>query len=217
MSVSADSSAGKTASVLVLIRGREYLRPYLVRAFGPGYELTFAWEIPTDMDFDMRVAIAGEGETLPEGAGDLPVIEVPEIVCTGMQGTVRELAGDVASGRFFAIRDFSYPHIRVVHGTDVAEAARIAAEAGRPGRWALDDGETPTLNELADALAFRMKGKRLYALPRKWAALFRVGLRWKRFPEATAPDSPRFDEAFGFAPTPVCRYLRTHVYDESSL
>lgn len=201
---------------VVFLKGREYLHPYLHRVFDEaGYRLDIlspGAEVPPEAIVCARIAGADE----PCAEDGLPVIVVPEIVGTGMQGVVRELAEDVAAGRFFAIRDFDYPRIRVVHATDVAAAALQAAVKRRPGVWSLDDGERPTLNALADALAFRMKGKRLYALPRKWAMLFGVGRRWRRY-EQGADVHPSFAEAFGFAPTPVCEYLRTHVYDENSL
>lgn len=207
--------ADERPRAVVFLAGREFLHPYLHRAFeGAGYRLDILRPGDDKPEGALCVRVAGEEENVTDFDG--PVIVVPEIVGTGMQGVTRELAEDVAAGRFFAIRDFDYPRIRVVHAVDIAAAALEAAEKRTPGVWSLDDGETPTLNALADALAFRMKGKRLYALPRKWAMLFGVGRRWRRY-EQRAAAHPSFAEAFGFRPTSVCEYLRTHVYDENSL
>lgn len=207
--------ADERPRAVVFLEGREFLHPYLQRAFeGAGYRLDILRHGADKPDGALCVRIAGEEENVADFDG--PVIVVPEIVGTGMQGVTRELAEDVAAGRFFAIRDFDYPRIRVVHAVDIAAAALEAAEKRTSGVWSLDDGETPTLNALADALAFRMKGKRLYALPRKWAMLFGVGRRWRRYEQRVAVH-PSFAEIFGFRPTPVCEYLRTHVYDENSL
>ncbi|MDE6278052.1 MAG: hypothetical protein K2M06_08095 [Muribaculaceae bacterium] len=200
---------------VVLMEGREYLRPYLERVFEPEYEFLICRELPAGEPVDACVSILGEDDR-DEGLA-MPAIIIPEVIATGMDGLGRRLAEDVAAGRFFAIRDTDYPRVRVVHATDVAEAAFLAAKRGAAGIWRLDDGAEPTLNELADALAYRMNGKRLYALPRKWARLFGVGRKWMRYSCSPAPEVASFAEAFDFRPTPVCTYLKTHVYDGNSL
>ncbi len=201
---------------LVILQGREYLHPYLRKAFEPDYELEIAAPDAGVASADASVCILAGGDALPSGAAAMPVIDVPEIVATGMQGLVRRLAREVASGRFFAIRDYEYPRIRVVHAVDLAAAARIAAEAARPGRWTLDDGCAPRIDVLADALAFRIKGKRLYTLPRRWAMLAGVGRFWRGL-EYTPAAGASFVGEFDFKPHDVCAYLKTHVYDENSL
>lgn len=216
MTESSEKNGTSRPRALVLLQGRAYMHPYFRRAFGADYETEISPEPLPGEDYDVRVCVLGPGDTMPAVAADIPVIEVPDIVATGMEGLPRRLAEDVASGRFFAIRDFHYPRVRVVHATDVAAAARLAAERGEPGRWTLDDGENPALDILADALAFRIKGKRLFALPRRWAMFLGIGRAWRRLAYIPA-EGPRFDETFGFKPTPVCEYLRTHVYDENSL
>ncbi|MDE6310476.1 MAG: hypothetical protein K2L96_01490 [Muribaculaceae bacterium] len=199
----------------VQLEGRDFLHPYLKAEFEPVYSLEIVRQLPDDAPEDaVRVCIAGENDTLPET--DAPVLAVPEVIGTGMTGMPRRLAEDVAAGRFYLIRDTDYPRIRILHATDLASAARIAAERGTSGIWSLDDGKNPTLNELADALAYRMNGKRLFALPRKWARLFGIGRKWMRHNCAPARFTS-FAESAGFRPNSVCEYLRTHVYDENSL
>lgn len=201
---------------LVVLQGRDYLHPYLRKAFEPDFDLEIVAPDAADAPADVRVCILGEGDALPGGVEDMPVIDIPEVVATGMQGLTRRLAREVASGRFFAIRDFEYPRIRVVHGVDVAAAARIAAEACRPGRWTLDDGQAPRIDVLAEAMAFRINAKRLYTLPRRWALLAGVGRFWRKLEYAPARYGAFADE-FGFRSQDVCAYLKTHVYDENSL
>lgn len=193
-----------------------FLQPYIEAAFGPDFDVTFVQELSDATARDVAVAIVAETEKLPESSV-IPVIMVPEIVGTCMCGLPRRLVEDVASGHFFSIRDTDYPRVRVVHATDVASAARLAALRGEPGAWRLDDGHEPTLNALADALAYRMNGKRLFALPRKWARLFGVGRKWLSYRSPEPPAVPSFVEDFGYTPAEVCTYLRTHIYDESSL
>ena len=204
------------ATAFVQLEGREYLHPYLKAEFEPACTLEIVSELPSadEAGEALRVCIVPENNPVP--ATDAPVLIVPEIIATGMQGMPRRLAEDVASGRFYLIRDTDYPRVRVLHAVDLATAARIAAERRTSGIWSLDDGDTPTLNALADALAYRMNGKRLFALPRKWARLFGVGRKWMRY-TATPPRYPSFAECAGFRPHSVCEYLRTHVYDENSL
>ncbi len=199
----------------VRLTGHEYLHPYLKAEFEPFYKLEIVRELPAELPAEaIRVCLASEHDRLPEA--DAPVLIFPEIIATGMTGMPRRLAEDVASGRFYSIRDTDYPRVRVLHAVDLAAAARIAAERAESGIWSLDDGDTPTLNALADALAYRMNGKRLFALPRKWARLFGVGRKWMRYscPEARFAS---FADSTGFRPHSVCEYLRTHVYDENSL
>lgn len=189
-----------------------YLRPYIERELGPEFELV---DSAAEAQWSARV-YAG-GEVRPADAREDFSLVVPAVVATGMQGIVRELLGDVAADRFFTIRSFSYPEIRLVHGSDIALALGIAARKRAKGAYRLDDGTPTTIDSLAAALAFRLNDKHLPALPGKWATVLGIGRRWKRYSEAPVPELPSFAEEFGFRPAAVCEYLRTHNYDENSL
>lgn len=204
--------------ITILLDGHDYLKPYLERELAEaGYGVEYSplsGRDGRDSNPSAAIALAGVGQSLPEGFTGL---QFPAVVATGMQGTVRALAEDVARGNFFKIRDYEYPAIHVVHATDIARAVATIVRDGLSGQWSLHDGARPSLDALADALAQRMNGKRLFALPKTWARLLGVGRKWRNFSDSFTPTLPDFSAATGLTPTNVCHYLKSHIYDENSL
>ena len=112
----------------------------------------------------------------------------------------------------------------MVHATDVAAAiAHIHAGALNGSGTAvfnLTDGANPTLHDLAEALAFRMDEKRISNLstrPQQLIARFLYGDKYRRWTTERTFDGSAACRALSLTPTPVCDYLRTHVYDQDIL
>lgn len=142
------------------------------------------------------------------------VIRCPYIVGTGMTGLMRKVAAGIYKGTFVHIAG-NDARISVVHATDVAKAASIAA--GTQGTCTLTDGMDPTMHVLSDAFAYRMGDKRIFTIGPRWAKLWYGGTYYTTLTTShTAPDT--FSTLFpDFHPVSVVEYLKTHVYDEQSL
>lgn len=138
----------------------------------------------------------------------------PVVIGTGMTGFGRRLAEMVYRGTFVHVAGRDVP-VSIVHAVDLGRAAAVTADMA--GVFEIADTARHDIDELADALAYRMGDKRILTVSQRWG-------RWlvrRSFREAvgTLPivDGTAFAESFGFVPTNVTKYLRTHVYDESSL
>lgn len=189
----------------------------------------FQRELGVSEDDDPLPSVAGvkivtdEAEGYVDGEFDdycrqrqLPVVVIrcPYIVGTGMGGLTRKIAAGIFKGTFVHITG-NDARISVVHATDVAKAASIAA--GSQGSYTLTDGTDPTVHDLADALAYRMGDKRIFSIGPRWAKLWYGGTYYTTLTTShTAPDT--FSTVFpDFHPVSVVEYLKTHVYDEQSL
>lgn len=152
------------------------------------------------------------------------ILRCPDIICTGMTGFGQELARAVWRGTFF---HFPANEARrsVVHATDIARVVAKAVSAGLPHSgvniYNISDGVDPTIHDLAEALAFRMNNKRISTMstrPQQWLLRLAYGKRRTAlYTTSCLVDSSALRLDMAFAPTDVCNYLRTHLYDENSL
>lgn len=211
----------------------EFLEPYVHREVGsldldlpvmisstevyraaPGDVLTE--DSPLDKD---SVWIAREkifSEAYPQGV----ILRCAPIVGTGMRGRVYELAKDIAKGIFFHFPG-NPARMSVVHASDVARAVKqMSSSPAFHKVYNLSDNTDPLIHDLAEALAYRMNNKRISTLstrPQQIIGRFIYGRRYNGYTTDRRFSSERFMHEFNFTPVAVCDYLRTHVYDESSL
>lgn len=148
------------------------------------------------------------------------VLRCAPIVGTGMTGAVRRLAEEIYRGFFFHFPG-NEARKSVVHATDVARAVKFLVEIDAPaGVYNLTDGVDPTLHDLAEAIAYRMTNKRISNLstkPQQMIGKFIYGReRYRRYTTSELFSSSRI-RALGFETVDTCEYMRTHVYDDSSL
>ena len=155
-------------------------------------------------------------EAYPEGI----IVRCAPITATGMRGRVFDLAKDIAKGIFFHFPG-NEARMSVVHATDVARAvALINGTHAAHKVYNLTDNIDPSVHDLAEALAYRMNNKRISTLstrPQQMLGKFVYGRRYAIYTTERRYNSARFIEEFKFTPVAVCDYLRTHVYDETSL
>lgn len=148
------------------------------------------------------------------------VLRCAPVVGTGMNGYVRHLAEDIARGVFMHFPD-NDAKVSAVHASDVARAAKMLVDSElQGGVFNITDGCDPTIHDLAEALAFRMNNKRISNIstrPQQIIARILYGRRRMQRYTRTALFSSQRLQAAGFDPVPVCEYMRTHVYDDSSL
>ena len=210
----------RISDILFDLCGNDFLLPYLRREASiaegePDYdkdtEPTRAVRIVTD-DTTANTDPAFDAEVLRLGL-PLAVLHCPCIVATGMTGLPRRIAESIYAGRFVTIKGCD-ARISVVHGSDAARAAMMMA--GTVAILSLTDGTDPTIAGLADAIACRIDGKRLFAVGPRIARLWHGRQFYTMLTtDATCPEN--FSAAYpDFRPTPVTEYLRTHVYDQNS-
>lgn len=142
------------------------------------------------------------------------MLQSPSIVGTGMIGLPRRIAAGIHKGSFVHIAG-NEARVSVVHATDVARAAAMAA--GTAGAFNLTDLADPTVHDLAEALSWRLGQKRIFTIAPRWARLW-LGKQF--YSQLTTPRTTpeTFSHFFpDFTPVSVTEYLKTHVYDEQSL
>lgn len=147
---------------------------------------------------------------------NLPVLSLycPLIVGTGMAGLPRRMAAGIYKGSYFNIKG-NVSRVSVIHASDMARAAAMAA--GTDGAFTVTDGTHPTVDALADALAYRLGDKRLFTI-KPWMARLWYGKEYYGQLTSDHLSDDSFALSFpDFKPTPVTQYLRSHVYDENSL
>ncbi len=185
-----------------------FVLPYIIREL-PEYEII------TDGDADEYTVIISPDGTIPDGTpAEATVLLCPNVVGTGMNGLPMELATRIAAGSYFHIEG-AEAHLSTIHATDVAKAVRLTLGTG--GRHKVTDGADPTFVDFTEALAFRLKNKRIMTL-KPILAKFLIPKRIRNIITTNRTvDGSEFAEKFQFHPTPVTEYLRTHIYDEESL
>jgi len=210
--------------ILIELCGNDFLEPYLRR------ELEHA--VVDDRDDAKpkplpkpRVAVKIATDDRKSDSGEfgaaccdlnLPVLSLycPMIIGTGMTGLPRRIAAGIYKGSYLRIKG-NASRVSAVHASDVARAVALAA--GTDGAFTITDGVDTALDDLADALAYRLGDKRIFTI-KPWMARLWYG---KEYYSMLTVDHLAFDSfsaAFpDFKPVPVTQYLRTHVYDENSL
>lgn len=142
------------------------------------------------------------------------VLQSPCIVGTGMRGLPRRIAAGIYKGSYVHIA-CNEARVSVVHATDVARAAAMAA--GTSGTFNLTDLTDPTVHDLAEALSWRLGQKRIFTIAPRWARLWLGSHFYTQLTTSrTIPET--FSHLFtDFTPVSVTEYLKNHIYDEQSL
>lgn len=210
--------------ILIDLCGNNFLEPYLRRELEPAREenegVALAKRLPPPRAaVSIRTDAGSPSDPDFEQACEencLPVLSLycPMVIGTGMIGLPRRIASAIYKGFYFNITG-NASRVSAIHASDMARAAALAA--GTDGTFTVTDGADPTVDELADAISYRLGDKRLLTL-KPWLARILLGREF--FSQLTsdhlASDSFGFSYP-GFRPTPVAQYLRSHVYDEKSL
>lgn len=141
------------------------------------------------------------------------VLRCAHIVGTGMQGLPMELARKIDRGTYQHIKNRD-ERLSVIHAADVAAAVALTLDSGMTLN--VTDGADPTWHDFAEALAWRINQKRIMSIGERWARWRYSGRMLYVLTHTLTYSSSRL-HGMGFRPTPVCEYLRNHVYDHQSL
>ncbi|MDE5858506.1 MAG: hypothetical protein K2H32_09150, partial [Muribaculaceae bacterium] len=173
---------------------------------------------------DSQDALAEQIVTNSVSQIPLTVLRLPRLtVGTGMTGILRDMANAISRGTYSTIKDID-THVSVIHASDVGRA--VAVSAGSQGIYNINDRINPTVAQLADGISYRI-GKRVMTTTNKNAhrlarLLSFLGFKYAdemyRFKTTTLTYSAeQFCSKFDFQPVDTVNYLKTHVYDETSL
>lgn len=160
------------------------------------------------------------------------ILRPADVVGTGMEGFTGKLARDVNNGSYMHVKG-NEAQRSIVHAIDVAKAVRAVAEkAGDDcieGVYNLTDRSGATIEQLADAIAYRLGNKRIFATGLKAAkALALLGditlgaLPWSRKKLKARTTTLTFN-SFAISkhttwePMSVTEYLKTHKYSEDDI
>lgn len=160
------------------------------------------------------------------------ILRPADVVGTGMEGFTGRLARDVNNGSYMHVKG-NEAQRSIVHAIDVAKAVRAVAEkAGDDcieGVYNLTDRSGATIEQLADAIAYRLGNKRIFTTGLKAAkALALLGditlgaLPWSRKKLKARTTTLTFN-SFAISkhttwePMSVTEYLKTHKYSEDDI
>lgn len=160
------------------------------------------------------------------------ILRPADVVGTGMEGFTGRLARDVNNGSYMHVKG-NEAQRSIVHAIDVAKAVRAVAEkAGDDcieGVYNLTDRSGATIEQLADAIAYRLGNKRIFTTGLKAAkALALLGditlgaLPWssKKLKARTTTltfNSFAISKHTTWEPMSVTEYLKTHKYSEDDI
>lgn len=148
------------------------------------------------------------------------VVRCPHVVGTGMNGLPMRMARGIARGMLMHIKG-NEGRLSVVHAVDVARLGTALCQTGVDGPVILTDGTETTVDALIDALAFRIKDKTVFTIRSQRVARLLYGSDYYgQLTRTLTFSNARTMEALGDGvepPVTVTDYLRTHVYDDSSL
>jgi len=116
-------------------------------------------------------------------------------------------------------------YLSVIHAVDVALAAYTLTGENAPGEvksgcttvFNLSDGANTSVDELIDAIAYRMNDKRVGTIKRRWARLLWGRRLYNALTTSLTFNSTRYTRLTSIQPNNVVTYMRTHVYDHDSL
>lgn len=163
-------------------------------------------------------------------ANGLPgcVLRCSYVIGTGMTGFPMWLARGINAGWLFHVAG-NDSRVSLVHATDVAALSRLFADrlmaAGDAqtviGPLNVTDGEATPVDDLIDALAFRINDKKVWTvsgLVARMATLFYDRTRYEEMTTTLTFDDARLiAEAGDYRMHRVTEYLRTHDYGADSI
>lgn len=224
MFISEEIKVDRRPALTVFAPERDFLYKYFDREFDRRPVQAFE---PSASDMPAFLIQGVDGRETPEAAAfrkmcaennlKLFTLRCPDIIGTGMEGLMMRMARGVARGTLMRIKDNKAVR-SVIHATDVAKAARaIAAKMPDADSFTVA-AEPVAVNDLVDALSFRIKNKRPGNISQKWARLLYGSQYFATLTSDSIVDVSSFTDVFpDFRFANPAEYLKTHTYDDESL
>lgn len=165
-------------------------------------------------------------ERATHDGASLSILRPGIIIGTGMDGYAREIVNGISRATYCHIEG-NDARISAIHSLDVAQAAKNIV--GKNGTFNISDGIDPTIEQLAEALAWRIGHKRIFSItPPKAHRMARVGdfipfispLDSRKLKMQTTTRTlsiENISQTINFHPINVIEYLTNHIYDESDI
>lgn len=149
------------------------------------------------------------------------ILRTDNVIATGMTGFPRKLVNLVYRGFYFRIKGNEAVK-SAVHGIDVARAARLACDAKADDVFNCTGSFAYPVDDIADALAWRISQKRIFPLRSRWARLIYGKRLYSSLTTPLTFSSEKLTSVLGLGSdanpwTDIRTYLRDHVYDHASL
>ena len=159
------------------------------------------------------------------------ILRPADVVGTGMEGFTGRLARDVNNGSYMHVKG-NEAQRSIVHAIDVAKAVRAVSDKQDSiieGIYNLTDRSGATIEQLADAIAYRLGNKRLFSIGLKTAKAFALlgdltfgALPWtrKKLKARTTTlifNSFAISKHTAWEPMSATEYLKTHKYSEDDI
>lgn len=145
------------------------------------------------------------------------ILRVPYVLGTGMNDVPMRLARGVARGTQMLIKG-NQAQMSVIHATDIALIARLLVSILNQSAEFVISPPPVYVNDLLEALAVRIKDKRIGSISPRWARILygRELMNILTDSHVVQPsDISGIIPDFNYA-DPV-NYLKTHIYDNESL
>lgn len=169
---------------------------------------------PVKASSEMALAEEAFAETCRNFGLAPTTLRCAPVICTGMQGWPREIAEKIYRGTYLGISG-NEARRSVVHAISLPEIAMNVLDSGET--FNVTDTVDPTVNSIADALAWRMSQKRVFTLKPKWFKLLFGKKRYQRDSMSLTFSCEKIRSLGNYKPVSTVEYLKTHLYDEKSL
>ena len=143
-------------------------------------------------------------------------LRVPDVIGTGMGGLMLRMARGVARGTLMLIKGNEAKR-SVIHATDITKAAKKISLERKEAEFVISAPSIP-VNDLIDALSYRIKNKRIGTVSSKWAKFLYGKTMFDQLTVDKVVNTKEFEQAFqDFVFVNPAEYLKTHIYDNESL
>lgn len=218
--------------------GREFVRPYFERLM-PEYRLT---DSPDDADATVMIsstdiydvtegclyneltsvdrssawsaAETGFANAAVTRGLAAPILRAADIIATGMTGLPRKMAEQIYRGIYVGVSG-NEAERSFIHAVDLPGAARIAIS--HPDIYNVCGRSATRINDLADALAWRIAQKRVFDIKPRWYKWIFGRKKLDEMCRTLTFSSEKICSTGDFNPIDVVQYLKTHKYDDDSL
>lgn len=142
------------------------------------------------------------------------ILRSADIIGTGMGGFPRMLANKIYRGTFIAIKDNDAVR-SFVHASSLPGAASAVLDS--PGIYNVTDRTETKLNDMAEALAWRIAQKRIFSLGSKWYKFIFGRRNYDEMSRSLTFSCDKLCRSGNYDPARAVDYLKTHIYDDKSL
>ncbi len=234
----------KPTATVYFLADNSFLRPYFEREFS-AYDISFTlndadaatdvavivsstdiYDVTEGINYDENTPIKSDSPIFRserafcnfcERKGMKPtILRCANIIGTGMTGLPMRMAHGIARGTMMHIKG-NEAVINTVHAIDVARVARLLAAEG--GMFNVTSSVDTRVDDLLDALAYRIKNKDVFSLGSNWARMLYGKSYYRTLTTTLTFNNMRMVHALpeDFKLIDVVTYLKNHDYSNDDI